>query len=423
MSRRALSIPVLAAACALVLAGCQWSGGTTRVVDDSGRCTEITVPSVDLRPATEPTTLPGVRLAPCTPPTTTTPPPTTTTPPTTTPPPAALGPATNVTVTPLDGQARLSWELPATGQVDGYRVGRDGTDTRGTAAWQTVDPASARSRTFDLLKAGATYNVFVEPIYVGGEVGARVTLQVTPTAPPTTPPTTTTPPPPTTTPTTPLPAGGGTSAAERFGWGTPNGGDEFNTGVRPGSTWGMYDGPGHAGNGRRTPDAFSIVSVDGAGVLRVHGDARGNSGGMAYRSGQFRGKWEARVRVTTGDPDYHPVLILWPNAEDFPVGGEVDYMEIFDRDEVNFFLHYSAQNRQTHGSRAIDTTQWHNYAVTWDASCIRGYVDAAQFFEDCNRSHLPPRTMHATIQLDGFGGTGPYTPSDMYVDWIRQYAP
>lgn len=182
----------------------------------------------------------------------------------------------------------------------------------------------------------------------------------------------------------------------------------------------MYSGKGHAGNGTRTPGAFSIAG----GLLKVHGDASGNSGGMAYRTGQFRGGWEARMRVPAGDKDYHPVLLLWPDAEDFPVGGEVDYAETTAASaKVDFFLHYGSSNSQTHGQRSLDITAWHNYAAEWTASCITGYVDNQQFFQDCNTGHLPPRAMHMTIQLDAFDGSGPYTPTDMFVDWIRQYAP
>ena len=47
-------------------------------------------------------------------------------------------------------------------------------------------------------------------------------------------------------------------------WGTPNRTDDFND---PSSlrSWYVYDGPGHAGNGRRTPDAISISN----GLMRL----------------------------------------------------------------------------------------------------------------------------------------------------------
>lgn len=253
----------------------------------------------------------------------------------------------------------------------------------------------------------------------------------TPTTPPTTttPPISTSPPPTSTSPSVPPtsppppvdPPAGSTSAATRFNWGAVAAGDEFNYAGRPvASKWGIYNGPGHAGNGKRVPTAFTVTD----GILYVKGDARGNSGGMAYQGGTYRGKVEARMRVPKGDRNYHPVLLMWPDAEDWPVGGEIDYAEMTAAStKVDFFLHYGRSNSQTHAAKAIDITQWHNYGMAWDANCIKGFIDGEKFFEDCNTSHLPPRKMHMTIQLDAFNGTGPYIPSEMQVDWIRQYAP
>jgi hypothetical protein len=196
------------------------------------------------------------------------------------------------------------------------------------------------------------------------------------------------------------------------------GGDEFNTGTKPGSNWEMYDGEGHGGNGQRKPSAFSIAN----GELTVTGSSNGVSGGMAYKSGQKYGKWEARMKVVPGDPDYHPVLLLWPDAENWPVGGEVDYAEMESTSkDVDFFLHYGKSNSQTNKSVAVDITQYHVYSVEWRAEGIKGYVDGKQFFSDTNKSHLPPGPMHMTIQLDAFGGDSGYKETKMIVDWIRQH--
>lgn len=206
------------------------------------------------------------------------------------------------------------------------------------------------------------------------------------------------------------------SAAQALGWGKPTAGDEFDGTSVDRGRWGVYDGEGHGGNGRRSPSAFSVAD----GVLTVTGDERGTTGGMAWRDGQYLGHWEMRMRAPAGDSAYHPVLLLWPEAEDWPVGGEVDYAELFDgaRQSVNFFLHYGRDNRQTSAKKALDATQWHTYAVEWTASCVVGYVDAQEWFRDCERSHIPPRAMHATIQLDWFPDGSPGSAS-MQVDYVR----
>jgi hypothetical protein len=234
------------------------------------------------------------------------------------------------------------------------------------------------------------------------------------TKPPTKPPVTTAP------PTTTAPPAASTEAAVALGWGKPAGGDEFDGTALDTKRWGAYSGAGHGGNGRRSPAAFTVSG----GILTVTGDSAGTTGGMAYRDGQYRGAWEIRMRVPAGDRQYHPVALLWPDAEDWPVGGEVDYAETTAASsDVSFFLHYSAKNQQTQASRKVDLTAWHTYAVRWDASCIVGYLDAAEWFRDCNASHLPPRAAHATIQLDWFPGASRPQQSSMQVDYLRIYNP
>jgi licheninase len=238
----------------------------------------------------------------------------------------------------------------------------------------------------------------------------------TPAPPTTTPPATTTAAP----TTTPPPAGVCPTAtmAGTLGLGAPRFTDNFDrTTMGPG--WGLYDGEGHGGNGTRDPEAFS---VDGSRA-RITGTAGGSSGGAALQ-GQpmYRDHIETCMRASAGDEDYHPVLLLWPDAEDWPVGGEVDYSEIFapNRVGVNFFLHYGASNSQTHGAApSVDAKAYHNYGMAWDAGCIRGYIDGVKFFEDCNTSHLPPRAMHATIQLDAFDKDTGFIPSTMDVESLK----
>jgi len=240
-------------------------------------------------------------------------------------------------------------------------------------------------------------------------------------APTTTVPATTTLPPTTVPPTTAPPTGpgDGTQAATTLGWGPQADGDEFEGSAVDTAKWGLYNSPGHAGEGLRRP---SQISVKG-GILTIAGTSNGTTGGMAMEQGRKYGRWEARMQIPKGDFRYHPVLILWPDAEDFPVGGEVDYAETTTAaSKIDFFLHYSSQNKTTTASRAVDLTSWHNYAVEWTPTGIRGYIDGVQFFSDLDPTHLPPRSMHQTIQLDWFpSGAAPTTPSSMNVAWVRIY--
>ncbi|MEN3302256.1 family 16 glycosylhydrolase [Pseudonocardia sp.] len=212
--------------------------------------------------------------------------------------------------------------------------------------------------------------------------------------------------------------GTGTTAAERFGWGTPDREDDFDGGM---DQWSIYDGPGHAGKGRRTPDAVSIQD----GIMTITGDEDGNTAGMAWNPGQKYGRWEARVKSPASADAYHSLLLLWPDAENFPVGGEIDFMEIGDPDRrsTDIFLHYGEDNSQVHGSLDIDATEWHNWAVEWAPERVTAYVDGEQWWETTDTGIFPPGPMHLCIQLDYFPGDGSAGGGGLeHVDWVRQYS-
>jgi hypothetical protein len=213
-------------------------------------------------------------------------------------------------------------------------------------------------------------------------------------------------------------SGAGTTAAERFGWGRPDRVSEFNDASEL-SDWSLYDGPGHAGNGRRTPEAASISD----GALTITGDSTGSTAGMAWNPGQKYGRWEGRVRAPASDESYNALLLLWPDAENFPVGGEIDFMEMTDhtRQSTELFLHYGADNSQVHGEVEIDATQWHNWAVEWTPDKITTYIDGEQWWSTTDQSLFPPGPMHLCIQLDWFPKGGDVQESQMHVDWVKQY--
>jgi hypothetical protein len=213
-----------------------------------------------------------------------------------------------------------------------------------------------------------------------------------------------------------------TQAATARGWGAVVAGDEFsNTGAPDSTKWSVFKGPGHAGKGVRSPQAWSVAN----GVATVRGDSTGTTGGMSAKFAQQKyGKWETRMRTNARDPKYHPVLILWPNNNTSPNCAEVDYAEgSTNTAQIKFFLHYacSGSNFQTTAAKTIDTTQWHNYAVEWTPAGVTGYIDGVKTFSDTNPAHLPSVGMHQTLQLDWFPDGSATTPSQMQIDWVRVY--
>jgi hypothetical protein len=214
--------------------------------------------------------------------------------------------------------------------------------------------------------------------------------------------------------------GSGTQAASTLGWGSVVAGDEFNYSGTPDRTkWSVYNSAGHAGKGVRSPQAWSVAS----GVATVSGDSAGTTGGMSAKfANQKYGRWETRMKTNRRDSEYHPVLILNPVVKSSTCD-EVDYAESTgDTTLVKFFLHYACSGtKQTYASKAVDTTQWHNYAVEWTPAGITGYIDGVKTCTDTNPAHQPSGSVHQTLQLDWFPDGSSTTPSWMQVDWVRVY--
>ena len=158
----------------------------------------------------------------------------------------------------------------------------------------------------------------------------------------------------------------------------------------------------------------------------ISGDARGTTGGACWGGGRRYGRWEARVRAPEADPAYHALLLLWPDADDFPAGGQVDFLELTDpaRRSVEFYLHSGEDGDPVRSEVRVDATRWHAWAVEWTPDRITGYVDGEEWFSATDPQALPPRPMHLCVQLDFFpAGDAEVRPSRMDVDWVRQYAP
>jgi hypothetical protein len=214
-----------------------------------------------------------------------------------------------------------------------------------------------------------------------------------------------------------------TTAAERFGWGPPTRAADFDGDALP-PDWHPY-GPevGHDGKGIRTPAAITVA--DGAATITAMAD--GTTGAMSWHPGQRYGRWEACLQADPGPDALHDVAILWPVAEDFPAGGEIDWMEIFrgDRQEATVNIHHGPPDKSFGGAVEHDATQWTAWAVEWTPDHIATYRDGEEWYRTERAELFPPRPMNMTMQLDWFppAGSGPAAGgSAMHLDWARQWA-
>jgi hypothetical protein len=340
-------------------------------------------------------------------------------------------------------QVRIDWQTDGTG-FTGWNVARNGTDDNDFGPWNTDLPAAARTHTFNILVAGFDYTFTLTPrTATGSGPPATVTANTANTAAPASGsgaksggaaparPVTGT--------------GSGTTAAEKFGWGTPlPASDEFNyTGAPDSTKWNNAApgcGEGHNGNGLR---CGGNSQVNGMALVQT-GTADGATGWMGSKLDQKYGRWEARVRSmnvgTSNGRTYHPLLIIWPNVEDWPRSGEYDFLENGAPGEkcAEAFIHYPhpplpgdavEQEHYEDDNCGTPLSEWHNLAIDWQASGITGYIDGRPWFSVSGgkgpngRSDIQAMPKgHLTIQLDNFYGGG-LTPARYEVDWVRIYAP
>ncbi|MCE0763407.1 glycoside hydrolase family 16 protein [Pseudonocardia kujensis] len=208
------------------------------------------------------------------------------------------------------------------------------------------------------------------------------------------------------------------TAADTLGWGVPTRQSDFDGTALP-PDWHPYGPePGHDEKGTRTPDAITVAN----GQVTVSGDEQGTTGAMSWHPGQRYGRWEVCVKSDPGPGGYHPVVLLWPVKEDWPKGGEIDWMEISadDRQTTDFFLHYGADNSQESGSVRHDATEWTAYALEWTPQKMTAYLDGKEWYSTTETGHFPPGAMNMTVQLDLFPPAGGRTA--MHLDWAKQWA-
>jgi len=209
-----------------------------------------------------------------------------------------------------------------------------------------------------------------------------------------------------------------TTAADTLGWGAPTVQSDFEGTALP-PDWHAYGPePGHDKQGTRSPEQITVAD----GVVTLAGAEDGTTAAMSWHPGQRYGRWEACVRSDPGAGGYHPVILLWPVKEDWPVGGEVDWMEISadDRQDTDFFLHYGADNDQEYGSVKHDATEWTSWALEWTPEKMTAYVNGKEWYSSTETSHFPPGAMNMTVQLDLFPPAGGRTA--MHLDWAKQWA-
>lgn len=239
----------------------------------------------------------------------------------------------------------------------------------------------------------------------------------------------------------------GTTPPPPTGW-TLAWADEFNGTSLDTSKWNIEVNGNGGGNNELqyyTARPENIRVTGGELVIEARKEAYM---GKQYTSGRITtqnkaswqyGRMEARLKIPTGKGTWPAFWMLGNSISTagWPASGEIDVMEHVNTEAfVHGTIHWSNQNNaySNYGgpSGNLDFSQYHVYAVEWDSSAIRWYVNGNKFHEvsiaggvnGTSEFHAP----YFLLLNLAVGGNWPGSPdastvfpNQMRVDYVRVY--
>lgn len=213
-------------------------------------------------------------------------------------------------------------------------------------------------------------------------------------------------------------------AAKIYGW-QQIGADEFDGTKVDTAKWAAYDDYNDVSQTMWSAKQCSVAG--GMLILTGAHDDAGSTCGLAWQGDQVYGRWEVRARFPVPAAiAYDPVFLLWPQNDDKAGVGEIDFAEEYDpnRQYIESWLHGPGDRQVAYERKYVDLTQWHNFAVEWEASHITSYIDGVAWLGYADPAFIPSQPMHLTVQQ----GFTPRTKADVPpitstvdVDWVRIY--
>jgi beta-glucanase (GH16 family) len=223
--------------------------------------------------------------------------------------------------------------------------------------------------------------------------------------------------------------------------------DEFNVPGAPDSVkWGYDIGTGFNGWGNNESQYYTnqpgnVTVSDGTLKITARKEAFKDAAYTSARlSSKNKAEWmygriEARAKLPAGKGVWPAIWMLGANidAVGWPSCGEIDIMEHVGRhlNKIYGTLHYpgfSGDNAVGGNVMIPDaTTAFHRYAVEWDESAIKFFVDDVLYFTFKNGPSLPYNHKFYLIVNVAMGGNfgGAIDPAFanavMEIDYIRVY--
>ncbi|WP_140633100.1 carbohydrate-binding protein [Methylibium rhizosphaerae] len=221
--------------------------------------------------------------------------------------------------------------------------------------------------------------------------------------------------------------------------------DEFHGSISP--DWVFETGNGTNGWGNNELQYYRRENATVENDALVITARREDFGGFRYTSARMKtqgrksfkyGRIEARIALPAKLGTWPAFWMLGSNigSVGWPASGEIDVMEqVNTSSEVHGTVHWRADNgsHASYGGRTgTSVTNYHVYAVEWDAKFIRWFVDGQQYHviditnnaggtEEFHKDFFLLLNMAVGGNWPGFNVDESALPARMHVDYVRVY--
>jgi hypothetical protein len=152
--------------------------------------------------------------------------------------------------------------------------------------------------------------------------------------------------------------------------------------------------------------------------------AAGN-GAQGPEGGQLYARYAIRFEVEHPTAGYKIAWLLWPDSEQFPADGEIDFPETPLTGTIGGYLHHmngvSPDDQDTFDTGVPVSSGWHTAVVEWTAASVTFQLDGVTM--GVSTSRIPSTPMHLVIQNETDGSTSDSAVADILVAWVVVYQP
>jgi beta-glucanase (GH16 family) len=144
-------------------------------------------------------------------------------------------------------------------------------------------------------------------------------------------------------------------------------------------------------------------------------------------NGQLYGMYSVRMK---SDPvaGYKTAFLLWPDSENWPQDGEIDFPEGDLDSTVGAHMHYQGATSggdQDNYSTNTTYTDWHTYTTEWTPTSVEFLIDGQVIGDSTNAANIPDTPMHWVLQTESeIGAAKPASSAsgNLQISWVSVWS-